>query len=44
MIARMVGASPIIALDPSEPARQRALDRGADYVLDPTAEGVEQKV
>lgn len=44
MIARMVGASPIIALDPSEHARQRALDRGADHALDPTAEGVEQEV
>lgn len=40
MIARMVGASPIIALDPSEPARRRALDRGADHALDPTAEDV----
>jgi D-arabinose 1-dehydrogenase-like Zn-dependent alcohol dehydrogenase len=44
MVARMVGASPIIALDPSERARQRALDRGADHALDPTAEGVEQNV
>jgi D-arabinose 1-dehydrogenase-like Zn-dependent alcohol dehydrogenase len=44
MIARMVGASPIIALDPSEAARQRALDRGADHALDPTAEGVVEKV
>jgi D-arabinose 1-dehydrogenase-like Zn-dependent alcohol dehydrogenase len=44
MVARMVGASPIIALDPSERARERALDRGADHALDPTAEGVEQKV
>ena len=30
MVARMVGAAPIIALDPSPVARQRALDRGAD--------------
>jgi D-arabinose 1-dehydrogenase-like Zn-dependent alcohol dehydrogenase len=44
MVARMVGASPIIALDPSEDARRRALDRGADHALDPTAEGVEEKV
>ena len=44
MIARMVGASPIIALDPSEPARRRALARGADHALDPTAEGVTQRV
>jgi len=40
----MVGASPIIALDPSEPARQRALDRGADHALDPTAEDVVARV
>ena len=39
MIARMVGASPIIALDPSEAARQRALDRGADHALDPDVGG-----
>ena len=44
MIARMVGAAPIIALDPSEAARQRALDRGADHALDPTAEGVVEQV
>jgi D-arabinose 1-dehydrogenase-like Zn-dependent alcohol dehydrogenase len=44
MVARLVGASPIIALDPSEAARERALDRGADHALDPTTEGVEQKV
>lgn len=44
MVARMVGASPIIALDPSKAARQRALDRGADYTLDPTAEGLVEHV
>jgi threonine dehydrogenase-like Zn-dependent dehydrogenase len=44
MVARMVGASPIIALDPSESARRRALDRGADHALDPTVEGVERRV
>ena len=44
MVARMVGASPIIALDPSENARARALDRGADHALDPTADGVVQRV
>jgi threonine dehydrogenase-like Zn-dependent dehydrogenase len=44
MVARLVGASPIIALDPSDAARQRALDRGADHALDPTADGVEEKV
>jgi D-arabinose 1-dehydrogenase-like Zn-dependent alcohol dehydrogenase len=44
MVARMVGAAPIIALDPSTAARQRALDRGADHALDPTAEGVVEEV
>jgi D-arabinose 1-dehydrogenase-like Zn-dependent alcohol dehydrogenase len=44
MVARMVGAAPIIALDPSEAARRRALDRGADNALDPTAEGVVEQV
>jgi D-arabinose 1-dehydrogenase-like Zn-dependent alcohol dehydrogenase len=44
MVARMVGASPIIALDPSKAARQRALDRGADHTLDPTAEGLVEHV
>ena len=44
MVARMVGAAPIIALDPSEAARQRAVDRGADHALDPTAEGVVEEV
>lgn len=36
-IARMVGASPVIALDPLESARERALALGADVALDPTA-------
>jgi D-arabinose 1-dehydrogenase-like Zn-dependent alcohol dehydrogenase len=44
MVARMVGAAPIIALDPSKAARQRALDRGADHALDPTSEGVVEQV
>jgi 2-desacetyl-2-hydroxyethyl bacteriochlorophyllide A dehydrogenase len=43
-IAHMVGASPIIALDPNEAARRRALEFGADYALDPTSKGVEQEV
>ncbi len=34
-IARMVGATPIIAVDPNPLARQRALERGADLALDP---------
>jgi D-arabinose 1-dehydrogenase-like Zn-dependent alcohol dehydrogenase len=43
-IARMVGAAPIIALDPIEAARARALEFGADHALDPTVYGVEQEV
>lgn len=34
-IARMVGAVPVIALDPLPEARQRALELGADAALDP---------
>ncbi|MYT27543.1 MULTISPECIES: zinc-binding dehydrogenase [unclassified Streptomyces] len=35
-IARLAGATPIIAIDPLPAARQRALDAGADLALDPT--------
>ncbi|MBN0048388.1 zinc-binding dehydrogenase [Streptomyces actuosus] len=35
--ARMVGAAPVIALDPLPEARQRALELGADHAVDPTA-------
>ncbi len=42
--AKLVGAAPIIALDPMDAARRRALEFGADYALDPTAKGVEQEV
>lgn len=35
-IARLVGASPVIALDPLDSARRRALAVGADVALDPT--------
>lgn len=34
-LARMMGAAPIIAVDPLPAARQRALDFGADVALDP---------
>ncbi|WP_091733944.1 zinc-binding dehydrogenase [Nocardioides scoriae] len=34
-IARLVGAAPIIAVDLDPAARQRALDLGADFALDP---------
>ena len=43
-IARMVGAAPIIALDPLDAARRRALEFGADHALDPTVHGVEREV
>lgn len=43
-IARMIGAAPIIALDPLEAARRRALESGADHALDPTVPGVESEV
>lgn len=37
-LARMVGAAPIIAVDPILAARERALVFGADFALDPTAD------
>ncbi|MBV1854340.1 zinc-binding dehydrogenase [Catellatospora sp. NEAU-YM18] len=37
-IARLVGAAPIIAIDPLPGARQRALAFGADLALDPTSD------
>src|SRR3954451_19807259 len=43
-IARMVGAAPIVALDPSPAARSRALEFGADFALDPGADDVVQEV
>jgi D-arabinose 1-dehydrogenase-like Zn-dependent alcohol dehydrogenase len=43
-IARLIGAAPIIALDPSAAARERALEFGADHALDPRDEGVVQEV
>jgi threonine dehydrogenase-like Zn-dependent dehydrogenase len=43
-IARMIGAAPIIALDPSPAARERALSFGADHALDPRDDGVVQEV
>jgi threonine dehydrogenase-like Zn-dependent dehydrogenase len=43
-IARMVGASPILAFDPLPAARARALAFGADHALDPTASNVKQRV
>src|SRR4051812_3429890 len=43
-IARMLGAAPIVALDPSPAARERALSFGADFALDPRADDVVQEV
>ena len=43
-IARMVGAAPIIALDPLPAARERALSLGADEALDPTAPDVQDRI
>lgn len=43
-IARMLGASPIIAFDPLPEARDRALALGADHALDPTADDVVAQV
>ncbi|HEY9473602.1 MAG TPA: zinc-binding dehydrogenase [Mycobacteriales bacterium] len=37
-IARVVGAAPIIAVDPNPAARERALKLGADAALDPTGD------
>lgn len=35
-LLRMVGAAPIVAIDPLESARERALKAGADFAFDPT--------
>jgi D-arabinose 1-dehydrogenase-like Zn-dependent alcohol dehydrogenase len=43
-IARMVGAAPIIAVDPNPDARARALAVGADHALDPAAAAVDDEV
>jgi len=37
-LARLMGAAPIIAIDPLEDARKRALAAGADAALDPTTD------
>lgn len=43
-IAKMVGAAPIIALDPLPAARERALTLGADEALDPSAPDVQDRI
>lgn len=36
-LLRMLGAAPIVAADPLESARERALEFGADFAFDPTS-------
>ena len=43
-VARLVGASPVIAVDPLPSARERALALGADVALDPRSEDVVARV
>jgi NADPH:quinone reductase-like Zn-dependent oxidoreductase len=43
-LLRFAGAAPIIAVDPMEVARQRALDLGADIALDPADPGFRRAV
>lgn len=43
-LARLVGACPIIALDPLAAARERALDLGADLALDPLDDDVPARI
>lgn len=43
-LLRMVGAAPIIAIDPLESARKRALAAGADVALDPGDSAFQKKL
>ena len=43
-VARMVGAGPIVAVDPLPSARERALRLGADVALDPREQDVVEEV
>ena len=43
-VARLVGATPVIAVDPLPSARERALALGADVALDPTTEDVPARI
>jgi D-arabinose 1-dehydrogenase-like Zn-dependent alcohol dehydrogenase len=43
-IARMAGAALIVAVDTLPDARARALDRGADFALDPAGEDVPARI
>ena len=42
--ARAAGGAPVIAADPVPQRREAAIRRGADYALDPTAEGFAERV
>ena len=43
-LLRFAGAAPIIAVDPVPAARQRALDFGADLVIDPSADDFDTQI
>lgn len=43
-LARMMGAALVVAVDPLESARTRALKLGADAVVDPTSEDVAKSI
>jgi threonine dehydrogenase-like Zn-dependent dehydrogenase len=43
-LLRLVGAAPILAVDPLPAARERALDFGADLALDPADPALRQRV
>ncbi|WP_324788375.1 zinc-binding dehydrogenase [Streptomyces sp. H51] len=43
-IARLAGASLVVAVDPLDSARRRALEAGADHAFDPTATDVPEQV
>lgn len=44
MVAKAAGATPVIAVDPNPDCRQRALEFGADYAIDPMAEDYKDSV
>ena len=43
-IARMIGAAPIVAIDPLPSARDRAMKVGADVAIDPTTQDVNMEI
>ncbi|HET7483442.1 MAG TPA: zinc-binding dehydrogenase [Actinomycetota bacterium] len=43
-IARIIGAAPIVAIDPLPSARDRALKVGADVAIDPTTQDVNMEI